>query len=83
MNYDNIPWSDTKTWKPNCWYPLPLSSLWSNPKIGTYVDGWEIFKLEEDSDCDIVSIFDNSVELFSLRTAIEICQSHNGWKFEI
>ena len=71
--YDSVPWRDTSKWKKDDWYPLPISSLWSE---FDFVEGWVVYRLSEDSgnetDIDPIS------ECMPIKNAVEICEYRNG-----
>jgi hypothetical protein len=78
VKYDNVPWAEVKKWKMNCWYPLPLSSLWCDSI--SVVDRWGIFTQDLDCPEDCISILD---EHFTFKQAIAICEAKNGWSFKL
>lgn len=81
MNYDSIPWVCSKDWKKDCWYPMPLTFY--NKDKG-FVDGWTIFKLDPIGlGGDMTTVLNSCENLFSLRVAIDICEAHNGWSFDL
>lgn len=83
MKYDDVPWTDTTKWKPGCWYPLPVSSIWTDPDKCTVVEGYDIFMKDPDADFDGDIIPAGKFGGFTFLTAVRICETHNKWSFEI
>ena len=81
MDYDDIPWTDAKNWKPGCWYPLPVSSMWCD-KI-TVVEGYSLYyKDPTKTNGDILPVVIDC-DPFNFRTAVNICEAHNEWSFNL
>jgi len=71
--FDNVPWHDTKKWKKDYWYPMPVGFLSrDNPEY--LIDGYQIFALQEDTEGDMDLIVP---EVLNFTQALEICEAHN------
>ncbi len=80
---NEVPWIDSTKWNPDFWYPLAVSSVWTDPKKCTVIDGYDIFKLSpEGFEGDVESVLPNS-DYFNFQTAVEICEAHNGESFNL
>ncbi len=79
MDYDDIPWTDSKKWNPGDWYPLPVTSTWC--KELAVVDGYMIFYQDPEGEGDILPIRNGTVMTF--KNAVSLCESRNRWSFNL
>lgn len=75
----SLPWVDASKWTKNKWYPLPVGLMCRETK-NWRLDSYGVYKLEQDSDCDIESVIGGSL---TLQQALQICEDYNGEKFEL
>jgi len=71
--YSELPWSNTKNWEWDVWYPLPIGTMWLPPEH-TYHEGYSIFKREHENG-DIESVIYGP---FNFKKALNICEARNG-----
>jgi hypothetical protein len=79
--YEKLPWQNTRKWVKNKWYPLAYGTDIEGVTEGAdlLMDGYGIYSLERRMDEDITEdIYPVLVGAFSLRTAVDICEAHNG-----
>lgn len=78
--YDDVPWRDCTKWKPGSWYPMPVGSMWTKPEV-TVHEGYDIFVQDPESPEDIIPA--GNFGPFTFREAVNLCEAHNGWSFDL
>lgn len=76
--YDQLPWMDSKKWRPGKFYPMPVGSTWVEDADITYFDGYCIFELDREAPGtgDLIPL-DVPGAPFTLEQAVNICEAIN------
>ena len=68
-----MPWWNTKKWKPDEWYPMPFGYM-ERDQPEYIIEGYMIFK-QSNPNGDIEPTFPSC---FLFSTALRICEEHNN-----
>ncbi len=68
-----MPWWDTKKWKPGEWYPMPIGFM-ERDQPEYIIDGYMCFE-QSDSNGDITPTLPAT---FTFSTALKICEEKNN-----